>query len=242
MRKPIIGISGGIMIDEGGKTPGYERAVINDDYIQSVVLSGGVPLMLPIVYDETLVRRQVEVIDALILSGGIDVNPILYGEEPRERLGTISPKRDKFDMTLIKVALELNKPILGICRGHQILNVANGGSLYQDLSYIEGCYIKHSQGSAPTIATHTVDITPGTKLYHIIGDKVITNSFHHLAVKEVAPGFRIVALAKDGVVEAIEKEGNGFVLGIQWHPERNASEDPMMLKIFEALVNEAKKV
>ena len=184
----------------------------------SVAMTGGTPFIIPIVYDENIIRSQVECIDALILSGGHDVNPLLYGEEPMQKLGEILPKRDTFDTILVKIAMELHKPILGICRGEQILNVINGGSLHQDLSYIDGCYIKHNQGSLPSAATHTVQVVEGTRLYDIIGDTVLTNSFHHLAVKEVAPGFKICAISKDGIIEAIEKDGDEFMLGIQWHP------------------------
>ena len=239
-KKPIIGISGSLIIDEGGMFPGYERAYVNNDYVQSVVLAGGVPFIVPMVYDEAIVKSQLECVDALILSGGHDVNPLLYGEEPTQKIGALLPKRDKFDMTLIKIVMELKKPILGICRGEQVLNVANGGSLYQDLSYIDGCYIKHSQGSASSTPTHTVDVIKGTKLHEILGDTVMTNSFHHLAVKDVAPGFKVSALSKDGLVEAIENDGEGFILGIQWHPEMMAKDEPIMLKIFERLIEEAK--
>jgi len=240
-KRPMIGISGSMIIDQGGMFPGYERVYVNNDYVQSVAMAGGTPFVIPIVYDENIIRSQVECIDALILSGGHDVNPLLYGEEPMQKLGDIFPKRDTFDAILLKIAMELNKPILGICRGEQILNVVNGGSLYQDLSYIDGCNIKHNQGSLPSAPTHTVKILEGTKLYDIIGGKVMTNSFHHLAIKEVAPGFRIAAISKDGVIEAIEKEGKEFILGVQWHPEMMTKDHPVMLEIFKKLIDEAKK-
>ncbi|MFD3157779.1 gamma-glutamyl-gamma-aminobutyrate hydrolase family protein [Haloimpatiens sp. FM7330] len=239
--KPIIGVSGSIIVDEGGMFPGYERAYVNDDYIQSVVRAGGVPYIIPMVYDEEVIRDQVKNVDALILSGGHDVNPLLYGEEPSQKLGGILPKRDTFDCALIKMAMEMKKPILGICRGHQIINAANGGTIYQDLSYINGCYIKHNQQHLSNIPTHTVEITEGTKLYDILGEKVLTNSFHHLALNDIAPGFKVAAVSKDGVVEAIEKEGEEFVIGIQWHPEMMAKDNENMLNIFKALIRQACK-
>ncbi|NLU43440.1 MAG: gamma-glutamyl-gamma-aminobutyrate hydrolase family protein, partial [Acholeplasmataceae bacterium] len=156
-------------------------------------------------------------------------------------LGGILPKRDLFDCMLIKIAMEMKKPILGICRGHQIINVVNGGNLYQDLSFIEGCYVKHNQGALSNVPTHTVKVEKDTKLNAILGDEVLTNSFHHLAVKDVAPGFKASAVAKDGVIEAIEKEGEHFVMGIQWHPEMLAKENEKMLGIFKKLVEESKK-
>ncbi|WDV47888.1 gamma-glutamyl-gamma-aminobutyrate hydrolase family protein [Clostridiaceae bacterium M8S5] len=240
-KKQIIGISGSLIVDEGGMFPGYERAYVNDDYVQSVVRAGGVPYIIPLVYDEEIIRMQLENIDALILSGGHDANPLLWGEEPSQKLGAILPKRDTFDTTLYKIAIELKKPILGICRGEQIINVAEGGTIHQDLSLIDGCYIKHNQGHLSNIPTHTVNIVKGTKLYDILGEKVITNSFHHLAVKDVAPGFIVSATSNDGVIEAIEKDGDHFVVGVQFHPEMMTKDYPTMSKLFENLIEESKK-
>ena len=241
-KKPVIGISGSILVDEGGMFPGYERAYVNDDYVQTVASCDAIPYIVPMINDEDLIRCQVSNLDALILSGGHDVNPLKYGEEPHGKLGGILPKRDEFDIKLLKIALEMNKPILGICRGEQIVNVAEGGSLYQDLSLIEGCYIKHNQQHLSNVPTHTVEIKEGTRLHKILGETtVLANSFHHLAVNKVAPGYIISATAKDGVVEAIEKEGEQFVIGIQWHPEMMAKENTVMKKIFTALVEEARK-
>ncbi|GAA0732417.1 gamma-glutamyl-gamma-aminobutyrate hydrolase family protein [Clostridium oceanicum] len=239
-RRPIIGISGSLIIDEGGMFPGYERAYVNNDYIQSVVRAGGIPYIIPIVYDEKIIKDQVENIDGLILSGGHDVNPLLFGQEPSQKLGAIMPKRDKFDCKLLELTKEQEKPILGICRGHQVITVHSGGSLYQDLSEIDGCYIKHNQEHLSNIPTHTVNIKKGTILEEILGKQIITNSFHHLAVKDVPKGFKIAATAKDGVIEAIESETQ-FILGIQWHPEMMSKDNDYMAKIFERFIKEAKK-
>ncbi len=239
--KPIIGISGNMMIDQGGMFPGYERAYVNDDYVQAVIRGGGIPFIIPISECEEVIKAQVKNMDGFIFSGGYDVNPLLYGEEPSQKLGEIYPKRDVFDAMLMKMAMEHKKPIIGICRGMQMLNVVSGGSLYQDLSYIKGCYIKHVQGHSPSIPTHTVDIVEGTKLHNILGEQVVTNSFHHLALKDIAPGFIVCARAKDGVVEAIEKNEDTFVLGLQWHPEMMSKDHPNMDKIFKKLIEESKK-
>lgn len=239
--KIVIGISGSYIIDQGGMFPGYKRAYVNDDYIQSVVRAGAIPYMIPIVDDEDVARAQLENVDALILSGGHDVNPLEWGEEPSHKLGDILPERDKFDITLMKIANEMQLPVLGICRGEHIIAVANGGSLYQDLSFVDGWYIKHNQAHLSNIATHSVDVDKDSKLHEILGEKAMTNSFHHLGVKDVPKGYKVVATAKDGLVEAIEKEGEHFVLGIQWHPEMMTKECPEMLNIFSRLVEEAKK-
>lgn len=236
MKKPIIGIVGNLLIDQGGMFPGYERAYVNKDYVKSVEKAGGAPVILPLVSDYEVVKIQIEAMDSIIISGGFDVNPLIYGEEPSQKQGFLCPERDEYDLMVIKAAMELNKPILGICRGLQILNVALGGTMYQDLSLIEGCYIKHVQESRPEVAGHTVKVEEGTKLYSIFGEKIITNSFHHQAIKDLAPGFKVAARAKDGVIEAIEKE-EGFVVGIQWHPEMMAGKDnELMLSLFEEFV------
>lgn len=240
-KKPIIGISGSLIVDGDTMFPGYERAYVNDDYVQAVVNAGGIPYIIPMVYDEEVIKCQLEAVDGLIMSGGHDVNPLLYREEPNMKLGGILPKRDEFDSKLIKFAMESELPILGICRGHQILNVVNGGNLYQDLSLMDGCYIKHNQGALSNVPTHTVKTVAGSKVNKILGDETQINSFHHLCVKDVAPGFIASAYAKDGAIEAIEKTGDHFIMGVQWHPEMLAKNYEKMLNIFKKLVEEASK-
>jgi putative glutamine amidotransferase len=239
--KPIIGISGGHLIDQGGRFPGYKRSYVNDNYIQSVIAAGGVPYIIPVNDEEEVIREQVLNVNGLILSGGDDVFPQFYGEEPLEKLGGVFPERDIFDSRLIKFALELRKPIFAICRGIQILNVTFGGTLYQDLSYIDNCTIKHDQYSRSDLSTHTVTFSSESRLYKIFGDSTRVNSFHHQAIKDVAPGFRVAAVAKDGVIEAIEKEGDDYVVAVQWHPEMLAHKDPLMLTLFKTFVAEADK-
>lgn len=238
MKSPIIGISGNMLFDRGDMFPGYKRAYVNNDYVEAVENAGGVPLILPIISDKKAIKLQIENIDGLIISGGYDVNPLIYGEEPAQKLGFIYPARDEYDINVIEIALELHKPILGICRGLQILNVFLGGTLYQDLELIDGCYIKHLQSSMPVTIGHTVNIEKGTKLFNILGSKVITNSFHHQAIKKLAPGLKVSAKSEDGIIEGIESE-NEFVLGIQWHPEMLAKEHKEMLNIFKELINQS---
>lgn len=243
MKKPLIGIIGSILIENGGMFPGYEKAYVNNDYVISVVKAGGVPLIIPVINDEKLIEEQIKAADGIVVSGGFDVSPLTFGEEPHEKLGFIYPERDKFDICAIKKAYELKKPILGICRGHQIMNVAFGGSLYQDLSLIEGCYIKHVQDSKPGVLGHSVEIKKGTKLYDVYKkDSIVTNSFHHQAIKKVAKGFIVSALSKDGVIEGIEKEGEDFVVGVQFHPEMmTASGNEEIKKIFDKLIEKARE-
>lgn len=148
--KPIIGISGSILSnDNDGVFSGYERAYVNDDYVLSVSKAGGIPYIVPMIDNDEDIKEQVSHVDGVLLSGGYDVDPIYWGEEIHSKLGRIFPRRDNHELKIVKYALEMNKPILGICRGCQIINVAFGGSLYQDLSLIDNCYIKHSQSAKP---------------------------------------------------------------------------------------------
>ena len=235
VKKPVIGIVGNIIFNQESMFLGNERAYVNNNYVEAVSNAGGVPIILPIIADKNTIKLQIENIDGLVISGGYDVNPLLYNEEPLQKLGFIYPERDEYDVEVIKVALELGKPILGICRGLQILNVFFGGTLYQDLSLIDECYINHSQTSRPDAIGHTVEIVKETMLFNILGESVITNSFHHQAIKELGSGLKVSAKAKDGIIEGIEAE-SGFVIGVQWHPEMLAKKHTEMLKLFKALV------
>ena len=237
MNKPIIGINSTRVIKH--ETP-YSHSVIeslSNDYVESVIKAGGVPVILPILSDEESIRRQIELLDGVLLSGGVDINPLVYNEEPSPKLGYIFPDKDIFDLLIVKIACELKKPILAICRGHQILNVAFGGTLYQDLSDMEGSYIKHQQQTKDGAASHTIDIIDGSILHNILGSSIITNSFHHQAIKDLAPGFKVSAYSKDNVIEAIEKCNENFVIGVQFHPEIMATyNDDNMLKLFQSFI------
>jgi putative glutamine amidotransferase len=237
MAKPIIGISANILVSDTG----MERNYVNNDYVNAVAAAGGVPVIMPIILEDEAIEAQVRGIDGLLLSGGYDVNPLIYGQEPIEKQEYTRPDIDEHDIKLIMAAYKMGKPIFGICRGVQVLNVAFGGTLYQDLSQKDGCYIKHVQNSKRDFAGHTVKVIRDTRLHEMFGDKVLTNSFHHQSVKESAPGFEISALSIDGIVEAIEMTGDKLVMGVQWHPECMYVSHPHMLKLFEKLVDEALK-
>lgn len=226
---------------EGGIFPGIERSYINNDYIDAVLKAGGIPIIIPVNMDDNIISSQIKCVDGVIIPGGFDVNPLAYGEEPLQSLGFVYPEIDEFNLKAIDAARNFNKPILGICRGVQILNVFYGGTLYQDLSLIENCSIKHIQSSKRFEATHTAKILPESRLYNILGEKTAINSYHHQAVNRVAKGFIAPAFSQDGVVEAIEKAGDEFVMGVQWHPEMMVTKYPAMLQIFKELVQACKK-
>jgi len=168
-KKPIIGISSSVIVDDSGNFAGYKRAYVNKDYVDAVVRAGGVPLIIPFTTDKEVIISQVQVIDALILSGGHDVSPYNYGQEPNPKLGETFPERDTYDMLLLEESKKRNLPILGICRGSQIINVAAGGTLYQDLSLIPGNVLKHNQVSKPTLKTHKIQIEENSVISSIFG-------------------------------------------------------------------------
>ena len=241
MNKPIIGITCNSILAENSPIPGMTRVFVSADYINAVTKAGGIPLLLPPLADQADIRGQIAALDGLILSGGLDIDPFLYGEEPWKKLGTVNLYRDEYELPAIKLAAGLNKPMLGICRGLQTINVAHGGTLYQDLSQIEGSPLKHFQTTSERTALwHTVDIEPTSSLSTILNKQTLrVNSYHHQALKAMAPGFIVTARAKDGVIEAIEQQGDAFVLAVQWHPEMLVENNPAMLALFEALVKQA---
>lgn len=242
MTKPIIGISGSVIIDDGGIFPGYHRSYVNEDYVDSVVQNGGVPFIIPFTENDEVIKSQLEHVQGLILSGGHDVDPHSYGEEPEQKIGATWPAHDHFDRLLLKLAEEKGIPVLGICRGAQIINVAHGGSLYQDLSYRSEKTLKHMQGHTSDLPTHGMKVSKNSKLAQILGKTdFMVNSFHHQVIKDVAPDLIQSATAPDGVPEGIENKA-GTVIGVQWHPEmlhRNPDVQ-FMNKLFKWVIENAK--
>lgn len=242
MKKPVIGISASINILENGRFPGYRRSYVNEDYVRSVILAGGVPLLLPLTNDPEIITSYCGLIDGLVLSGGHDVSPLSYGEQPLQKLGHTLPERDEFEKKLIENAFGKNLPILGICRGLQMLNVVFGGTLYQDLDYIPNCSIKHDQYHDSALPTHEIEISHGSTLHTIMNTtRIKTNSFHHLAIKDLAEAFLVSARADDGIIEAVEHQGYKFIIGVQWHPEMMASTDDKMKRLFESFIQASHK-
>ena len=211
--------------------------------IRAITQFGGVPIVLPnLVGDE--IEKIAETIDGLLLTGGGDIDPTLFGEEPLPGLGNIVPERDLFEVALVKRMLELNKPILGICRGAQIMSIAMGGDMYQDIySQKDGPLLQHDQQAPNWHGSHFVEVTKGSLLRKIVGvDKFKVNSYHHQALRNMPPGFIVSGIASDGVIESIESTKHSFVLGVQWHPESmRAKGDANSHAIFEAFMNACKK-
>ncbi len=231
--KPIIGILCGIEW-RGNKQTMYVHKL----YTDAIASSGGVPLLLPIT--ELDAESYVNAVDGLLFPGGIDVDPAFYREEPISALGSVDLEWDRNDLKICEKAFERDLPILGICRGHQLLNVACGGTLYQDIYTEPKTTLKHGQEANFYNPTHKIKLRSNTLLYEIFGvNELRVNSSHHQAVKDVAPGFIVSATAPDNIIEAIEAKEYTFVLGLQWHPEWMALKDETMLKPFQALCKAA---
>jgi len=238
--QPMIGITCDLDPGTGRepRTPGRKAHVLYDDYVHAVLASGGLPVLLPAVSSDECRGAYVQHLHGLLIPGSpTDVDPWRYGEEPHARLGPVNPVRTDFEIQMVRLALMRELPVFGICGGSQVLNVALGGSLYQDiLAQLAKAY-KHS--GAPERA-HTIDIVPGTHLAAILGTQEMrVNSLHHQAVKAPGHGLIISASARDGVIEAVEMVDQPFVIGVQWHPERLYAEDEAAQRLFSVFVQQA---
>ena len=231
--RPIIGITGNY--DSG-------KCTLLEGYYRSVLEAGGTPLIVPSFDDTDAMVSVLDNVDALILSGGGDINPLYLGEEPIPELSSINPARDWQELMLVRLAANRQIPILGICRGIQVMTAALGGKLYQDIYRQAGATLKHSQDTDRHIATHSVRIASSSKLAKIFGSTNLhVNSFHHQAVREAAPGFAVTAVSPDGLIEAVESTQCKSMIGVQWHPEcMILGGDRSMMPLFEWVVDEAR--
>ena len=237
MTPPTIGI---ICMDDRPKNGEYApRFGQKQSYAHAVARAGAAPLLIPLLAGEALLRALYDKVDGLLLPGGVDIHPRHYGEEIHAKCGAISEIRDQVELALIRWAVADHKPLLAICRGIQVLNVALGGSLYQDIQAQvpqagrHDCDASHARNQV----AHDVAIAPDSRLAYLVGtDSLPVNSFHHQAVKGVAPGLIVAAHAPDGIIEAVEGEGRSLVLGVQWHPEDLAPDDRKAQRLFDALV------
>ena len=231
--RPIIGITGNY--DSG-------KCTLLEGYYRSVLEAGGTPLIVPSFDDTDAMVSVLDNVDALILSGGGDINPLYLGEEPIPELSSINPARDWQELMLVRLAANRQIPILGICRGIQVMTAALGGKLYQDIYRQAGATLKHSQDTDRHIATHSVRIASSSKLAKIFGSTNLhVNSFHHQAVQEAAPGFAVTAVSPDGLIEAVESTQCKSMIGVQWHPEcMILGGDRSMMPLFEWVVGEAR--
>ncbi|MDO5737962.1 MAG: gamma-glutamyl-gamma-aminobutyrate hydrolase family protein [Eubacteriales bacterium] len=239
MSKTVIGVSGSWLVDKGGLFPGYKRAYVNDDYIRSLTEADALPLVLPFIPEAARngqVEQWLEMVDGLILSGGHDLYPPYYGQEAQAKLSEVWPERDLFDQELLAQAQAMGKPVLGICRGFQLINAVRGGKILQDLSYSDTPLLKHWQNQSPDMPIHSVEFVEGTSFYELFGAETMVNSHHHQVVLEVGEGLTVAGRAPDGVIEAVEDPANK-ILGVQWHPEMMSISSEIMRKFFKHFVS-----
>lgn len=237
---PVIGLSVSTLMLPG--TRGVRRFAIPDYYVQCVLNAGGLPLLFPNV-PAVCAASYLARVDGLVLSGGVDVDPEMYGAEPHPKLGEVDPDRDWFEVALVRGARDAGMPILAICRGAQVMNVAFGGTLIQDIpSQVEGALMHEQKALRHDAHCHGLQIEPGTHLHEVAGTtRVRVNSFHHQGLDRLAEGFNVTARSPDGVIEAIEDPRHPFCVGVQWHPERMPN-DELTKHLFGALIEAARLV
>lgn len=233
MKIPVIGV-----------TPHYEpdnnKICIASMYLEAILDAGGVPLLLPLKASEEALTAAVSVCDGFLFTGGPDIDPFRFGEETLQECDVVYPDRDLMEEIVFKLALASRKPVFGICRGIQVLNVFLGGTLFQDISaqFQRDLNLCHSQKSGRTVLSHSVSIEKNSLLYDIIKeDTLMVNSFHHQGIKEVAPKLEVAAMSKDGLVEAVYLKDHPFFLAVQWHPEHLFRVNEGAKKLFTAFVD-----
>ena len=214
------------------------RFAMSRPYITALVAVGAAPVIIPLDLDEAILHSIYERLDGVFLAGGGDLNPACYGQDVYTKTEGLDMLRDSAEILVARWALEDHKPLLGVCRGVQALNVAAGGTLVQDVSDMVPHAIRHQYfpEKARDYVAHDVTTVAGTRLSNILGDQARVNSFHHQAVAHVAPGFRVSAYAPDGIIEAIEHTNGNFAVGVQWHPESLINADEKMMALFRTFV------
>lgn len=240
--KPLIGL-----------TPQYDyersRVFVVENYMKSVIMAGGIPVVLPLHVSGNDLKDLASSLDGFLFTGGPDISPFIYKEETIQACGVVVPERDEMELSLFSIAYKSQKPILGICRGIQVINVCLGGSLYQDLSQFTPSYsmesdnlftplpLSHYQKSENHVLSHSVVAEEGSLLHRITSsNEFLVNSFHHQGVKEVAPSLKVSGRSKDSLIEAIEHPNYKFLLGVQWHPEHLTAFDANAYQLFSTFI------
>jgi len=227
-------------VTDGGA---YQRPAVTvyESYIRALETVGLAPVLITPAHSLQAVRSLMNACAGLVLSGGEDVDPVRYGMDPSPALGTVNRRRDEVEFTALEYALQQQMPVLGICRGAQVINVVLGGTLFQDLATERPGPVLHQQSEPWGQRTHCASVVAGSRLHEIVrSDELLINSYHHQAIRDVAPGLSVVARADDGMVEAVEGRDHPLLVGVQWHPERyeasTADEDPDRL-LFQAFAD-----
>ncbi|MDR1547142.1 MAG: gamma-glutamyl-gamma-aminobutyrate hydrolase family protein [Hungatella sp.] len=237
MRKPLIGL-----------TPAHDTESgdikARPTYMRALKAAGAIPVVMPLNAPEEDLRQLSQDLDGFLFTGGPDVHPFLFGEETQAHCGNVSAARDQMEISLLPMIMELKKPVLGICRGIQVLNIALGGNIWQDIpsQVIREFPLAHSQPFHYDMPCHTVALSEGTLLARISGSSSIkVNSMHHQAVRDLAPGLIASACSTDHLIEAIEMPGYPFFIGVQWHPEYLWEKNEEAFRLFQTFVKACKE-
>ena len=211
------------------------KVTVNQDYIEAVLRAGGTPVIFPVAAGQERISGLLDLVDGLLLTGGVDVNPAEYGEQKLPCCGEGSAGRDTMEFPMCREALSRRMPVFAICRGMQVLSCALGGSLYQDLAEQFGTVLRHPRFDVPGDPVHPVSVRPGTLLSSVTGASSLNvNSRHHQGIRRLGTGLAVSATAPDGLIEGVELPGHPFVLGVQWHPESLSDRYPEHQKLFSA--------
>jgi putative glutamine amidotransferase len=237
MRRPVVGIATQTLPGVTGER--QTCWLMGRSYIEELRKVGAVPWVIPLIpHDADTLGEIFSRLDGVFITGGVDVDPARYGEEKTALCGTTDPDRDAVEIALLKHALAHNLPVLAVCRGIQILNVACGGTLYQDVTAQVPAALKHDFFPTPErpsrkYLAHDVTVKPGTRLGRILGGAVVpVNSMHHQAIKELAPNLAATAFAPDGIIEGVEGTGEQYLVAVQWHPEELTETHPEQARLF----------
>ncbi|WP_125706127.1 gamma-glutamyl-gamma-aminobutyrate hydrolase family protein [Lacticaseibacillus daqingensis] len=238
--RPIIAVTTDTIPDPSVNTKPNTVDIAPTMFKDTILQAGGVPIIIPYpshpgLIDE-MIAAYLPLFDGLLLPGGPDVDPTLYGEQPSQAIGETNPPRDQFELALIRATHAARKPMFGLCRGSHILNVAFGGTLYQDLATQNPAALRHLQRTSGEYPTHHVNIAANSRLQRQIGATAYVNSRHHQAVRTVGRGMRVAATALDGTIEAFESIDDDLVLGLQWHPENLWATAPEQLNIYHDFI------
>jgi putative glutamine amidotransferase len=235
-KRPLIGLTTYRKIAEDSGAPLYG---LMRSYVEAVIAAGGIPLLIPLGLDTDDLFAILKRVDGLILPGGGDIDPEAYHGTPHELVRGIDDDRDRVEINLAREAVKTEKPFLAICRGHQVLNVALGGTMWEDLASQMPGAIRHDYNGngARTDRPHTVQVRKDSQLAAILNSEMVpVNSLHHQGLRDLAPELSVSATAPDGLVEGVEIEGHPFAIGVQWHPENLVKIDPAMHKLFASLI------
>ncbi|HHY55251.1 MAG TPA: gamma-glutamyl-gamma-aminobutyrate hydrolase family protein [Chloroflexi bacterium] len=240
VHRPLIGVTMGR--EKSQRFFGLNLFIMNQTYVRTLEQLGALPVMIPLHMTEATLRGIFERLDGLFLPGGEDIDPANYGAERHELLGATDKERDRTELLLTRWAVEQGMPVLGVCRGAQMINVACGGSLYQDILSDRPDLAKHDY-FPPSFEryriSHAIDIEPDSRLAHAMGQIHEVNSMHHQGLDRIGFGLRVVARAEDGLPEAVEAPALPYVVGVQWHPEELAKTDQMSANLFYDFVRAA---